>query len=133
MIQIYFLSIFFNVLAGYVLVFSDDNSEMQSGFSLSDETVRMVLGVFSMLTGILKILTPIGGFFILGDIIPAAAGFAAGLILLIDYYKNKSTIAQESEGKPGFLTLLTDNKKIVGYIAFAAAALHFFFPRIIFL
>ena len=136
MIQIYFLSIFFNALAGYVLISGDDKEalEIQPGFSLKDETIRLVLGILSMATALLKLLSPVEGqIIILGDLVPVAAGFATGLILLVEYYRTRATLAQEPQEKSSLNTLLILNKKIIGYIAIAAAILHFFFPKILFL
>ena len=133
MIQIYFLSIFLNVLAGYVLISGDNDEGVRAFPFLEDDTARLILGVFSMVVGFLKLLTPQGNIVILGDLIPAVAGFASGIILLIGYYKSKTTLSEEAETKPGLLSLLMLNKKFVGYVAMAAAILHFLFPRIIFL
>ena len=136
MVQVYFLSIFLNVVAGYVLISDDDKEalEIRPGLSLKDETVRMVLGILSMVTGLLKLLSPTqGDLLILGDLVPAVAGFAAGFILLIEYYQKKTTIDTESVEKSSPLAILTGNRKIVGYVAIAVAAVHFLFPRILFL
>ena len=137
MIQIYFLSIFFNVLAGYALISTDENDalEIKPGFSLKDETVRLILGIISMITGVLKLLSPIeGNLLILGDLVTALAGLATGFILLFEYYINRSTIAHESGQKLSLITaLMIGNKRIVGYIAITVAALHFLFPRLLFL
>ena len=136
MIQIYFLSIFFNVLAGYALISGDDKDalEVRPGFSFKDETTRLILGVLSMVTGVLKILSATEGDLpILGDLIPAIAGFTAGIILVMEYYKRKATIVTETEGKAGLNTILISNKNIAGYIAVAAAILHFLFPKVILL
>lgn len=136
MIQIYFLSIFFNVLAGYTLVSEDDKNalEIRPGFSLKDETTRLILGILSMVTGVLKLLSSVDGDIpILGDLFPAAAGFAAGFILVYSYYRNRNTVDQEKENRETFVQILLKNKKIIGFIAIAAAALHFLFPRVLFL
>ena len=136
MIQIYFLSIFFNVLAGYALISGDnkDALEIKPGLSLKDDTVRLILGILSMITAVLKLLSPAEGDIpIIGDLIPAIAGFAVGIILLIEYYQKKATITAENEGKSGLNTLLIVNKKIISYIAIAAAILHFVFPKVLFL
>jgi hypothetical protein len=134
MIQFYFLSIFFNVLAGYILISNDDADtlEIRPGFSLKDETVKLTLGILGMVTGILKLLSPIEGDLpILGDIIPAVIGFFAGFILVIEYYKGHASI--ESEDGEGFGQTLIRNKKIIGYVAIAVAALHFQFPTVLLL
>ena len=136
MIQIYFLSIFFNVLVGYILISEDDKNtqDYRPGFSLKDETVRLVLGVLSIITGVLKLLSPIeGSIVILGDLLPAAAGLASGFVLVIEYYRSRSTIYGGSENRVGLDSMLINNRKIIGYITIAVAILHFFFPRVVFL
>ena len=136
MIQIYFLSIFLNVLAGYILISEDEKNtlEIKPSFFLKDETVRLVLGILSMITGVLKLLSPVEGDLpILGDIIPAAAGFASGFILVFEYYKNRATIIKEPEEKAALNVILVRNKKIIGYTAIVVAILHFLFPKVLLL
>jgi hypothetical protein len=134
MIQFYFLSIFFNVLSGCVLISNDDADplEIRPGFSLKDETVKLILGILSMVTGILKLLSSVEGDLpILGDIIPAVIGFFAGFILVIEYYKGRTNI--DPEGSDNFSQMLIHNKKIVVYAAIVVAALHFLFPKVLLL
>ncbi|GHU68230.1 hypothetical protein FACS189447_10710 [Spirochaetia bacterium] len=134
MIQFYFLSIFLNVLTGYILISNDDADplEIRPGFSLKDETVKLILGILSMVTGVLKLLSAIEGDLpVLGDIIPAVSGFFAGFILLIEYYRYHEN--KDSEEGENFSLMLIHNKKIVGYIAIAAAILHFLFPKVLLL
>ena len=134
MIQIYFLSIVCNALAGYILISGNSKGEEQPCPFLKDDTFRLVLGVISIVIGLLKIFTPQGNIVILGDLIPAAAGFASGIVLLVQYYRNKTTLPEDegAETKLGLIRFLTIKRIIVGYIAIAAAVLHFLFPRIIF-
>jgi uncharacterized membrane-anchored protein len=134
MIQFYFLSIFFNALAGYVLISGEDNGplEIRPGFSLNDETVRLMLGILSMLTGILKLLSSVEGDLpVLGDIIPAVVGFVSGFTLVFEYYRGRTSV---EGGSPETINqVLVRNKKIIGLIAIAAAALHFLFPKVLLL
>ena len=132
MIQIYFLSIFFNMVTGYTLITEDEKDalEIRPGFSLRDEKIRWILGILCMITGILKLLSPIGDIYILGDLVPAAVGFIAGLILVIENYRNRSAVR---ESKENFNTALMRNRKIIGFVAVAIAAVHFLFPVVLFL
>ncbi|MDR0475256.1 MAG: hypothetical protein LBH43_16485 [Treponema sp.] len=138
MIQIYFLSIFFNVLSGYFLISGEEEgvSELRSKLSLSavkDETFKLILGILTMVIGLLKLLSPIEGDIpILGDLVPAAAGFAAGFILVYEYYKGRA-LEDAGEGIESLSSVLIRNKKIIGFVVIAAAALHFLFPRALFL
>ena len=136
MIQFYFLSIFFNVLAGLALILENEKDalEIRPGLSLKDETVRLILGILCIATGVLKILSPIeGDVLILGDLVPAVIGIASGLILVIENYKNRSSVAQAPQEKTAFNTVLVQNKKIIGYAAIVVAILHFLFPKVLFL
>jgi hypothetical protein len=134
MIQFYFLSIFFNVLIGYILISSDDEAllEIRPGFSLKDETFKLVLGILGMVTGVLKLLSPVeGDIHVIGDIVPAVAGFLSGFILFFEYYKGHATI--DSDESENFGQMLIRNKKIAGYAAIAVAVLHFLFPKVLLL
>jgi hypothetical protein len=136
MMQIYFLSIFFNILAGYTLISEDDNNapEIKIGFSFKDETVKLILGILAMAAGVLKLLSPAeGSVLILGDLFPAATGFAAGFILCFEYYQKRKTVSEEAEKKAPFVEFLLQNRKIAGFAAIATAILHFIFPGIFFL
>jgi uncharacterized membrane-anchored protein len=129
MIQFYFLSIFFNVVIGYLLLRGDDETmNVSSKISLQDETVRLILGILSVVTGVLKILSPVQGDIpIIGDILPALAGVACGLSLIFEYYAKRA--GADTGTETGFNVALLKNKKVVGVAALAAAALHFLFPQ----
>jgi hypothetical protein len=136
MMQIYFLSIFFNILAGYTLISENNKNtpEIKIGFSLQDETVKLILGILSMAAGVLKLLSPVeGDILILGDLFPAFTGIAAGFILCFDFYQKHTTIPGKGEKKIGFIEFLSQNRKIAGFGAIVAAISHFLFPRIFFL
>jgi hypothetical protein len=135
MMQIYFLSIFSNILAGYTLI-SEDNKNtpvIKIGFSFQDETVKLILGILSIAAGILKLLSPVGVILILGDLFPAFTGIAAGFILCFDFYQKHTTISEKGEKKAGFIEFLSQNRKVAGFAAIAAAVSHFLFPGVFFL
>ena len=140
MIQIYFLSILFNLIAGLALISKEDkDTEDISIFrleislrGLKDKKFRFFLGILAMAAGILKLLSPIeGNILFLGDLVPAAAGIVSGFILVFENY-GTSTI-ENNEEKETIGLIIFRNKKIIGFAAIAAAVLHFLFPRIIFL
>jgi hypothetical protein len=137
MIQFYFLSIFFNAIAGYMLITEEDRVEksISDRFQLSfdNDTLRMILGVLSMVTGLLKLLSSVQGDVpVIGDFIPAVAGFAAGFILVFEYYREHSLTADTGkyERAEGFLM---KNKRWIGFAVLAAAVLHFLFPQVLLL
>ncbi|GHV78560.1 hypothetical protein AGMMS49944_03510 [Spirochaetia bacterium] len=137
MIQFYFLSIVLNALSGYVLTREpkDEEPDLDTvGFhwSLQNETTRLILGVLTIVVGLLKILSSVQGDLpVIGDLIPALAGFLAGFALVFSYYRSRSTL--ESEHTDKIEHLLMHNKKWVGFFALAAAGLHFLFPSVLFL
>ncbi|MDR2740234.1 MAG: hypothetical protein LBB68_10455 [Treponema sp.] len=136
MIQFYFLSILLNGLSGYVLITDSDDGDagLDTGFRLSfkNETCRLILGILTIVIGFLKILSVVQGDVpVIGDLIPALAGFLAGFALVFEYYRSRSTLEPEHTEK--IETLLVHNKKWIGLLALVAAGLHFLFPSVLFL
>jgi hypothetical protein len=144
MIQFYFLSILFNVLAGFFLV-SESTGDADKGDSFSkqsenpnipaflkNESLRLILGVLCMVMGLLKILSSTKGDIpVIGDLFPAAAGLVAGFVLVFDFYRNQSVLEEDQTINAG--RFLLNHKKAVGFAAIAAAALHFLFPSVLLL
>jgi len=135
MLQFYFLSIVLNSLSGYILILGDEDAglELKSGFSLKDETFRLVVGILSAVTGLLKLLSAIRGDVpVIGDLIPALMGFLTGFILVFEYYRNRSSLEDSGQSEK-IDRILVNNKKIIGIAALVAAALHFLFPGVLLL
>jgi uncharacterized membrane-anchored protein len=136
MLQFYFLSIVTNALAGYILISSGNDDGpfvFKSGFSLKDETFRLVVGIVTLLIGLMKILSVVEGDLpIIGDIVPAVAGILSGFILVFEYYRSRTSM-ESSENVAKIDSLLVANKKVIGTIALVAAVLHFLFPRVLLL
>jgi hypothetical protein len=133
MIQFYFLSIICNGVAGFLLATdragSAESIEDSQKLSLGNETFRLVLGVLTVLTGILKLLSPVQGEVpVIGDIFPAFAGLAAGFSLLFEYYRRSSTL--QSEKTEGLGHFIDKNKKWIGIAALVSAVLHFLIPQV---
>jgi hypothetical protein len=136
MLQFYFLSILLNGLTGYALIHNTDEDlaalDTEFRFSLHNETCRFILGAATIIVGLLKILSSIKGDVpVVGDLIPALAGFLGGFILVFEYYRNRSTLEPEHTEK--IEQVLIHNKKWIGYFALMAAAFHFFLPSVLFL
>ena len=135
MLQFYFLSIVMNALAGYILFAGGNDSPVvfKSGFSLQNETFRLVVGIASALVGFMKLLSVVEGDVpVIGDLLPALSGFLAGFALIFEYYRGRASVEiPENVGKID--RLLATNKKIIGIAALAAAVLHFLFPRVLLL
>ncbi|MDR2404527.1 MAG: hypothetical protein LBD78_10925 [Spirochaetaceae bacterium] len=136
MIQFYFLSIFLNALTGYLLITEKDQEdgtlETVFRFSLQNETLRLVLGILTMLVGLLKILSSVEGDIpVIGDLVPALAGIGAGFVLVYEYYRSRAGVDFEGSGK--IEAILTKQRRLAGTIALASAALHFLFPQVLLL
>ena len=138
MLQFYFLSVFLNALAGYLLFFGEEAlPEFKNGFSLNNETFKFVVGILVALLGLLKLLSPIEGDVpVVGDLIPAIIGLLCGFILIFEYYRSRSTI-EDSSGDSGqtekIKVILLGNRKIIGLAALIVAVLHFIFPKLLLL
>jgi len=137
MLQFYFLSIVMNALAGYILITGDEDSRsplvFKGGFSIKDETFRLVVGIISALTGLMKILSVVDGDVpVIGDFFPALAGFLSGFILIFEYYRTRTSL-ESSDSTEKVNRLLVANKKVIGMAAIVAAVLHFLFPTVLLL
>jgi uncharacterized membrane-anchored protein len=136
MIQFYFLSILFNAVTGYILSIEqkEDEGSLDTGlkFSFRNDTFRLVLGILTMLVGLLKLLSATRGDIpVVGDLVPAIVGFGAGFTLIFEYYNSRSALNTEKTDK--LALFLEHNKKWIGFIAIASAALHFLFPSVLLL
>jgi len=135
MVQLYFLSIIFNAMAGLLFLFGDviEGDSTTKGIRLFISSgFRLVLGILTAITGILKILSPFKTL-ILGDIIPALAGIGAGFILIFGFYRENS-VKSDNEGDLDRIgDMFLHYKKIAGILLLVVAALHFLFPSALFL
>jgi len=135
--QLYFLSIILNGLIGLLLVFGDtlegDSATRGIRGFISSGGFRLVLGILAAIIGVLKFLLPKKGPPILGDMLPAVAGIAAGFILIFGFYRENS-VKHDNEGNLDRVgDALLHYKKPAGVVFLAAAALHFLFPTAFFL
>jgi hypothetical protein len=142
MVQLYFLSIVFNGLAGFLFVFSElgsgDSAEDNAKFSSVGSGFRLVIGILAAVTGILKLLLPMGeegkiGLPILGDLLPALASLIAGFMLIFGFYRERSSHVDSEEKINRFGEVALHYKKAVGIALLAIALLHFLFPSALFL
>ena len=115
---------------------SDDKKKrlsVTSDFSgFNGRGFRLVVGILSVLTGVLKFISVYKGDIpVVGDLIPAIAGILGGASLLTEYFASSS---EEGVSLPGFLdALLVQSRRYIGVLCLVAAVLHFIFPRVLFL
>ena len=134
MIQLYLLSIVFNGLTGFLLMMGElgETSTIESNikFSPFGGGFRLILGILTTLTGMLKLLSPVEKMPILGDFFPAMAGIAAGFILIFSFYREHSTKVVDKDGKLDRIgDFLLQYKKMVGISLLVISGLHFLFPQ----
>ena len=138
MLQFYLLSVLMNAAAGLILVFaeSDPRDAAETGAAglsfFETKNLRLIAGILTALTGIMKLLSAVQGDIpVLGDLLPALAGIVGGACLLYEYYKASSSM---SVSLPDILEkIFVAGRKYVGIFCIVAAAVHFIFPRVLFL
>jgi hypothetical protein len=137
MYQIYLLSVISNLLAGVALSFQgmDEKLHLSSVFNrelMENTGFRLGLGVVTFVVGFLKFLAvspddvPV-----VGDLLPALAGLVMGLILLLQYYRSRSTVSSPAVDR--IETIFGKNGGAFGTAGIIIALLHFLLPRILFL
>ncbi|MBO5123756.1 MAG: hypothetical protein J6C11_01380 [Spirochaetaceae bacterium] len=147
MLQFYFLSILLNLVTGLVLFcetdraqddfsFSSEPEETSSGNPILDlmesKNFKLVLGVLSVLVGLLKLLSVVqDGVPVVGDLLPAVAGLVGGFCVLLQFYMETNSIDYAPNGL--IQKLFVDSRRTIGICCLVVATLHFVFPRAIFL
>jgi hypothetical protein len=103
-------------------------------FSIKNPIFIHVLGILSIVVGVLKLLSPFENKFpFIGDLAPAVAGVAAGLLLIFGINR-QDTSSVSRERTPGSLgESLPRVRKPLGLGLLACAVLHFLFPQALFL
>jgi hypothetical protein len=139
MVQLFFLSIVFNGFAGFLFIFGDfggsNSAENGKKFSFVGDGFRLVAGILAAVTGLLKLFVPYAdtgraAIYILGDLLPALAGLAAGFILIFGFYRER---ADTEEKTNSFGDTFLQYKKAAGIVILIIALLHFFLPGALFL
>lgn len=128
MIQFYFLSILLNAVVGSLLVaptFCD-----LSKAALSDSIAPLVIGAVSLFVGFVKLLSPIAGVALFGDLIPAATGILGGASIILSHLSAEGKITLDEKFEK-LETLFIGGKKVIGFACFAAALLHFLCPNVV--
>lgn len=136
MIQFYLLSVLLNVTAGYAVYVSD--KEPRQGITegirafLRDKSIRLILGILTFMVGFFKLLTVMRlDVPIVGDLLPAAAGMAAGFTLLLEFYRTNATVASDSIEH--LEKIFIGYKHVIGIASIAVGVAHFLFANVLFL
>ncbi len=103
-----------------------------TGAFLDDLNFRLVLGILSVLVGIMKLLSTVQGDTpIIGDLVPAFAGIAAGASILLEFYNVKNVMGTNLPAPVNKIFL--EGRKYIGVFCIIAGVMHFIFPRVLFL
>jgi len=142
--QLNMFSIIFNGLAGFLFIQGDaidkGGGEGETKAPPFSGGFKLIVGVAAGAVGILKLFAPfrypdsgIHGAPILGDLIPAAAGIAAGFMLVYGFYREQRSGAYADGKLDRAWDELSRIKRLLGIACVAAAALHLIFARFVFL
>ena len=151
MLQFYFLSILLNLVTGLVLFCEKDQvqDEFLGGDFAFDEgndagtsssilgfmeskNFKLVLGVLSVLVGLLKLLSVVQNDVpVIGDLFPAVAGLMGGFCVLLQFYMETNSIDYAPNGL--LQSIFVENRRTIGICCLVVATLHFVFPKVLFL
>jgi uncharacterized membrane protein HdeD (DUF308 family) len=144
MLQFYLLSVLLNVLVGLVLLLSFDSDGANGGGFESDgitriddpslfenRTFRFVLGLASIVVGVVKLFVVTNHIRAFGDLLPALAGILGGVTVLLNHFVSSSTVEIRVTGMPELI--FVRGARFIGIACLAVAVLHFIFPRVILL
>lgn len=131
MVQIYFLLVVFNILAGLMLSgeFLESKLEAFKPFHdlISSEVFKATIGCLGTIVGFLSLFIVYeGNLIIVGDIIPAVVLIIAGLSLFIGYI-----VKEDFDGGSfykWFNSIFIKNSTIVGIVAIFFGLVHFLVP-----
>ncbi len=137
MYQFYFLSIFMNLLAGLALAHESLEERMAIRSFLNPELLirpsfQLIVGIITAIVGFFKFLSVTDGNVpVVGDLLPAVVGLAAGFTLILMYYQDRSTV--NSPTSETLQAIFVKNRTVIGLLALITAVLHFFFHSVLFL
>jgi len=137
MLQLYFLSVAANFLAGATLS-ADWMGERFTSLAgilgaLSGRRARTITGLAALLVGLGTLFVPAAPPVVLGDLFPSAVGMAVGIALLFEVFKQDAFYPgeQAARGEQGMRTP-SAYRTALGALGFAAAVLHYFLPERLF-
>ncbi|EEV20507.1 hypothetical protein E4N71_09070 [Treponema vincentii] len=132
MLPFYYLSVTTNLMMGGILILSaKDKEEFNIKYPLlNDPTFLLVLLIFSGISAVFKLLSPVGGSVpLVGDIIPALSGLFGGVVFFDRWLKaseNQMTL-------PPFLAPILNFEQPIGIFCLFAGITHLLFSQVLFL
>lgn len=136
MVQIYFLLVLLNVLAGLLLARHGLKRSLGAWDSFfipfEHRLVRGLVGLATFLSGFLGLLFVLPGDQIfLGDLFPSVTALLGGTILVLEYYQKDP--GEGSRPATKVEDFLVSNKLIVGVVCLTFGVIHFFSPTVVLL
>ena len=137
MYQIYLLSVLTNVLAGVALSVGgmDEKLHLSAVFNkelMQTDGFRLGLGIVTFVVGFFKLLSVSEGDVpVVGDILPAISGLVLGMILLLQYYRSRSTVS--SPFVDTLDKIFGKNSAVFGTVGILLGILHFLLHPVLFL
>ena len=137
MMQLYFLSILLNILAGTALCAESLAGRFRAfarlGPLVAGRGFRTVVGVLAAGVGFLKllVLSAPQDVPVVGDLLPALAGLAMGATLIVQVLREKADVPKEAITRVEQIVLAY--RVPLGLAGLAVAALHFLLPGALFL
>lgn len=132
MLPFYYLSVTTNLVMGAIIVFSVKNKEeyaIKYPF-LADPTFLLVLLIFSGISAVFKLLSPIAGTVpLVGDIIPSLSGLLGCVVVFDRWLKTSDTHLSLT---PFFIRILMFEQPI-GFFCLFAGITHLLFSQVLFL
>ena len=136
MLQIYFLTVLTNIIAGLTISSTYLSTKIE-GFQVFSEKMenrkfRVVLGSITVITGIFTLLNHSAvSMAILGDLIPAITAMAMGTILIIHYFYSEE---EETNNIVKIVKELSEKYgNILGIAGIIIGLIHFIIPTALFL
>lgn len=134
MLQLYFLSVLVNALAGLMLAseWLTARFESISAFAelFASRRGRLAIGLASLFVGFITLLLPASGPIFLGDLAPSAAGLAMGLVLVFEVLRQETLFPAERTEAPDKAGRVHSGYRVtLGMIGLATALVHFFLPE----
>jgi hypothetical protein len=134
MLQLYFLSVSVNALAGLMLASDWLAARFESIGALAglfaSRRGRLAIGLASLFVGFITLFLPARGPILLGDLAPSAAGLAMGLVLVFEVLRQETLFQTETAESPDKAGRVPSGYRVtLGMIGLVTALVHFFLPE----
>ena len=132
MLPFYFLSVTTNLMMGGILLLSaKDKEEFSIKYPLlNDPTFLLVLLIFSGISAVFKLLSPVeGNTPIIGDIVPALSGVLGCIV----FFERWVTASENQLTLPPFFARILTFEQPIGFFCLFAGVTHLLFSSVLFL